>query len=132
MKIIEYHTAILAKEKGYPQDLQKCGYNEKGILGTRTGEDGDSIYYTDGTHEWDFNYEIKLLESPTQDDLKNWLMQTHSLFVMAVPFKGNWYYNYISLKNIDSNWLSDPELQNYDSYESAFESGLITCLKLIL
>lgn len=132
--IIEFETAVLAKEKGFYwfQPQSKSGY-----YALRTG----SYFY--------FGRQGKLnndtcCSAPTQSLLQKWLREKHAISINPIPnYKTKWnqYHIGIVFKNskgeVDSIILKEMTKQNYevnklfDSYEQALEAGLQEALKLI-
>jgi hypothetical protein len=114
--IIKFETAILAKEKGFNNDLQWCGfapcsYDEKGNFWKNT-------FYG--------------IEAPTQSLLKKWLRDKYHLYVRVGTTSLTTHFPMIELVEVDGTRLKGPVyIKNYQTYEEGLEVGLFEALKLI-
>ena len=134
-RLISFETAVLAKEKGFPQydyffnnrlEISNyCSHDKTGEIELNSGEWG-TIECT----------------APTQTLLQKWLREVHGIHVQ--PF---YHPNTISTREIKpeveivrvfakdgiTKSILPPSLRNeeFDTYEQAFEKGLLAALKLI-
>lgn len=114
-QIISFETAVLAKEKGFPQLNQ-------------------GVYFTKEKEHclvgWGFNdrtdNSLAQYSAPTQSLLQKWLREVHEIIIYVIPsyiedeslvYKCNGFDNYIQVQR--------------QTYEEALEIGLQEALKLI-
>jgi hypothetical protein len=147
--IIKFETAILAKEKGYPQRTGFYGRNTYYI--ERTGElsghafkEKEVIAELKLNSDYEFNHCLEpIVTAMPQSYLQTWLREEHQLYVTALPFRDTedgvelcWYYSLVEddeelidiLCNEDDIGAS---IDSYDSYEDALEEGLKEALNRI-
>ena len=125
---INFETAKLAKEKGFPQETNRLEipyYNYKGEF---KGDVSDWRIrkYLRGEDTSD----IEFVSAPTQSLLTKWLREKHNIIVL-VDYEGidGYYYKFYSYKEGNKNY--DASDKNYNTYEEAYEIGLQEALKLI-
>ena len=111
-QLIEFETAKLAKENGFPQSPRKQigKYREDGTI--QRGGAGGAV--CDHNQEW--------FEAPTQNLLQRWLREEHNIVVS------------VDIDHKNSFFLSITGLGMYGDYktwEEALEQGLQEALKLI-
>jgi len=122
-QLIEFETAKLLKEKGFPK-LETNGYPS--IAGGYT-KDGVETMVLDKSYFY---------QAPTQSLLQKWLRDTHNIH-LTLDTCINGYTCY--LKKHEIGKLVQPSNEFYvlresdhvDTYESALETGLQTALSLI-
>ena len=125
---INFETAKLVKEKGFPQETNRLEipyYNYKGEF---KGDVSDWRIrrYLRGEDTSD----IEFVSAPTQSLLAKWLREEHNIIVL-VDYEGidGYYYKFYSYKEGNKNY--DASDKNYNTYEEAYEIGLQEALKLI-
>ena len=125
---INFETAKLVKEKGFPQETNRLEipyYNYKGEF---KGDVSDWRIrrYLRGEDTSD----IEFVSAPTQSLLSKWLREEHNIIVL-VDYEGidGYYYKFYSYKEGNKNY--DASDKNYNTYEEAYEIGLQEALKLI-
>jgi hypothetical protein len=98
-KLITFKTAVLAKEKDFPQNsFNASWYNEFGDKNGRTdlnkeGKTYNEVYnsysmFIPLEHKEEFKTEAFL--APTQSELQMWLLENHGLFVSVVLAYDEW------------------------------------------
>lgn len=116
-ELIEYDTAVLAKEKGFDNtDIYT------------------SFFYHCPTKKATLNGDMLLKEednyiaAPTQSLLQRWLREEHNLWVV-VEFGSEFIIisSIINYQTEDINYVGD----SYSTYELALEAGLKEALELI-
>lgn len=147
-KLIEYTTAVLAKEKGFNEPT--VNHWERGIDGAGWGlfnspgfilkNDELTLTYINETND-----EIcGEFSAPTQSLLAKWLREIHNIHIeinAETDFKytfsiekWNWYENE-KCNRVGSLVLGktfwDTKSNLFDTYEQAYEKGLQEALKLI-
>ena len=125
---INFETAKLVKEKGFPQETNRLEipyYNYKGEF---KGDVSDWRIrrYLRGEDTSD----IEFVSAPTQSLLAKWLREEYNIIVL-VDYEGidGYYYKFYSYKEGNKNY--DASDKNYNTYEEAYEIGLQEALKLI-
>ena len=108
---ISFETAVLAKEKGFPQNLFNTSwYNRFGTINGRTdiNENGEHLYYGLGTYTSNPKKKVSKEEykeytsikysAPIQSSLQLWLQKTHNIYAYV-----DWHdcSSIIWQKNID-------------------------------
>lgn len=136
-KLVEFNTAVLAKEKGFDEYCFSF-YDLKGIINHNYSENGSS---TDVEFRVDledlldnFNRGIpNTYSAPTQSLLAKWLREVHNIFVYVEPtslgdnapfIKDSWGKVY------HDPWKNNNKGISYE-YEDAIEFALLEALKLI-
>ena len=126
---INFETAKLVKEKGFPQETNRLEipyYNY--YKGEFKGDVSDWRIrrYLRGEDTSD----IEFVSAPTQSLLAKWLREEHNIIVL-VDYEGidGYYYKFYSYKEGNKNY--DASDKNYNTYEEAYEIGLQGALKLI-
>lgn len=135
-EIISFETAKMVKEKGF-SGFYAYRYNPNGVLMERWFEvdfesEKETISITDIVNEEDIGLSMGYIPASTQSLVQKWLREIHKISIVIAPsIKGEnkWYYNITKLDNIE--WISEPELQSHDSYESALEVAIQVCLKIV-
>ena len=134
---IEFKTARLAKEKGFPQDLFNTSwYNDLGDEHGRTDLDKDGNPYNGNfiPLELKEQYRRESFIAPKQALLQKWLREVYSIHVDAHPTFVNkmWYPKAVKLDNTNDDLLAG-RIFNFhrDTYEEAFELGLKETLELL-
>jgi len=136
-QLIEFETAKLAKEKGFDESTEyKFQYNEE-TFGVRR-EKGIPLSYASGCSQ---------CSQPTQSLLQRWLREVHNIEVE--PKLNDKLYRRLYEKAygkvaLNYHWviitgINDPNYfyenfyasETYETYEEAFEKGLVEGLKLI-
>ena len=160
-QLISFETAVLAKEKGFTMfkenfkstlvdsrnyDVQRYSFyrviNNEQTINLNVGTNSSTINGLWESYN-DENFVIqKNYFAPTQSLLQKWLREVHSTHVQ--PF---YHPNVISTREIKpeveivrvfaqdgiTKSILPPSLRNeeFDTYEQAFEEGLLAALKLI-
>ena len=138
-QLIDFNTAVLAKEKGFNIPLSTW-YDEKGILIDENSDYHMSYMYDNGGLPYSINT-LNIFIAPTQSVLQKWLREIHNC-IIEITFYG---YNITSVKDIkyeieidyygkDFNLTgdsSDYSSSDYDTYEEALEVGLFQALLLL-
>lgn len=101
--------------------------------------------YTEGIVVWNVEYPYNFNQDefgysrPTQALAARWLREVHNLHVYAIqanlpltgPQTDKWEWGYVIDKVNDPNSnVANCEMY-FDSYEAAFEAGIVKCLELI-
>ena len=131
-EIVTFEVAKLAKEKGFPQDVDRWlgdlhsatssnYYNHKGEL------NGDCLEIINCIcRKEDVPIELQIIVAPTQSLLQRWLREEKGLHI-TVPFDNNEFWWQIkNLANRDSEY---GEALGFDTYELALEDALAYSLK---
>ena len=121
---INFETAKLAKEKGFPQETNRLEipyYNYKGEF---KGDVSDWRIrkYIRGEDTSD----IEFVSAPTQSLLSKWLREQHNIHLIA--------YKNINIDGYDWCYITTDGITNinsYKTYEEAYEIGLREALILI-
>ena len=121
---INFETAKLVKEKGFPQETNRLEipyYNYKGEF---KGDVSDWRVrkYIRGEDTSD----IEFVSAPTQSLLAKWLREEHNIHLIA--------YKNINIDGYDWCYITTDGITNinsYKTYEEAYEIGLQEALKLI-
>lgn len=127
-KRIEFETANLAKEKGFPQ--HECpsyllvDFSECNVFGVNPGNlrkgDGIGYYIPD-----------KTINRPTQGLLQKWLRDVHGIDFIIKPFYDSKTHKKTYVADAITPGLALVKIARQDSYEIALEIGLQEGLKLI-
>ena len=132
--LVQFDTAKLAKEKGF----NKLCSN---LFNAKTKE-----HYSWDAYTW-FN-DFKKQQSPfwklpivfyrpSQDQLKNWLLKEHFLYVLPIPTETcNWTFKIVDVqcnpqKQIERPPYSNVDTYDYSTFEEAYEKGLLEALNKI-
>ncbi len=125
-QLVTLETAKLAKEKGFDWKcdnyFQDVGYSPR--------------YYDPDEVEpfYDDHNSIALeISAPTQSVLQKWLRDVHGISVLVqLDMTASWEYDIRSLHE-RSSYQGQPIMAEYvyNTYEEAFEVGLLEALKLI-
>lgn len=127
-KRIEFETAKLAKEKGFPQ--HECpsyllvDFAECNVFGVNPGNlrKGDEIgYYIPD----------KTINRPTQSLLQKWLREVHGIDFIIKPFYDSKMHKKTYVADAVTPGSPIGKIVRQDSYETALEIGLQEALKLI-
>ena len=127
---INFETAKLAKEKGFPQETNRLEipyYNYKGEF---KGDVSDWRIrkYLRGEDTSD----IEFVSAPTQSLLAKWLRERYNIHVTSqignLDFISTYHYD---IRYIDKNKFICKVKGNFKTYEEAYEIGLQEALKLI-
>ena len=125
---INFETAKLVKEKGFPQETNRLEIPYYSYKGEFKGDVSDWRIrrYLRGEDTSD----IEFVSAPTQSLLAKWLREEHNIIVL-VDYEGidGYYYKFYSYKEGNKNY--DASDKNYNTYEEAYEIGLQEALKLI-
>lgn len=129
--VVEFETAILAKEKGYneggifyqwsDQKSPKCVLNYENV---------NEFHYQEKFDAIEKNKRVFTVTMPTQDELKNWILKHHFLYVLPIPTVNCcWTFKIIDVQCDPQNQIERPPYNGVDSndynlYEEAMESGL--------
>jgi hypothetical protein len=137
--IIQYKTAILAKEKGFdlPTQLyyESCRGGDPNIYGKpyKNNLEGN-LYYILGRKNYnniDFD-DIQCWSAPTQTELQKWLREVHKLHPNCDYRMSNRQYKWGgSINSLDHNRDLDYFGKPNNTYEEGLEEGLYKALKLI-
>ena len=121
---INFETAKLAKEKGFPQETNRLEipyYNYKGEF------KGDvSDWRVRKYIRGEDTSNIEFVSAPTQSMLAKWLREQHNIHLIA--------YKNINIDGYDWCFITTDGITNinsYKTYEEAYEIGLQEALKLI-
>ncbi len=125
LKTISFRTAMLLKEKGFPQDLFNTGwFNEFGHENGRTdlNEDQEHICVRGlfQTKEEQANNVNGVYIRPTQELVVKWLREEHGVIIYYELFHFHGYhYKFKVMKT---------ELNDFETIEEEFEVGLETTI----
>tara|TARA_R110000772_G_scaffold68118_4_gene150911 strand:+ start:12034 stop:12390 length:357 start_codon:yes stop_codon:yes gene_type:complete len=115
-QVIEFETAKLAKEKGFPTLEYGYEYNKEGQVVDPTFSKG--------------GYSI-----PTQSLLHRWLMEIHGYYVIVIPtITSNWTFKIINVLKKNTMEIppyTDVSGEDFPNFQQALEKGLKEALKLI-
>lgn len=140
-KLVNFETAKLAKEKGYPQ-IWGCGTTDKGLaIKDYYTHDG----YLNGACNRSFTikfngeitYDIDAIVAPTQTSLIRWLKDIKGLFVEVFvdddsdePLTYN-IHRYFYHAGWECVYGHHGNYFKMEAYEEAIEAGLIEALNMI-
>ena len=119
---INFETAKLAKEKGFPQSRKAKGkFRDDGSIES-LGIGGAMI---DTCKEW--------YERPTQSLLAKWLREKYNLYTESQMYieEGLYKFKYDIKSDFEYDLIVLKEKYNFSTYEEALEIGLQEALKLI-
>jgi hypothetical protein len=127
--LIQFETAILAQEKGYIVDFPLNLFEKlREMVDTKRSFDlGRQYFILNG----------KTGIKPSQDELKNWLLKTHFLYVLITPTTTCfWTFKVIDIQCDSQNEIerlpySGVDAYDYNTYEEAMEVGLKEALNKI-
>ena len=120
---INFETAKLSKEKGFPQEPNKLKipyYNYKGEF------NGDVTDFLRKYLREEDTSDVESVSAPTQSLLAKWLREEHNIHLIA--------YKNINIDGYDWCFITTDGITNinsYKTYEEAYEIGLQEALKLI-
>ena len=120
---INFETAKLAKEKGFPQEPNRLTipyYNYKGEF------KGDVTDFLRKYLKKEDTSNVESVSAPTQSLLAKWLREKHNIHLIA--------YKNINIDGYDWCYITTDGITNinsYKTYEEALEAGLQEALKLI-
>ena len=120
---INFETAKLAKEKGFPQEPNRRKvpyYNYKGEF------KGDVTDFLRKYLREEDTSDVESVSAPTQSLLAKWLREKHNIHLIA--------YKNINIDGYDWCYITTDGITNinsYKTYEEAYEIGLQEALKLI-
>jgi hypothetical protein len=140
---VSLELAKLVKEKGFDEHivgsivehLKTTNYFNEGEVIEDANEYGNNSIF-DELYNKSENYQVYSL--PTLEMLKLWVYKTYGFFVTSSPTRCGFtkqllkydFTVYLNLDNIDEFTNSMVDLkQVYDTYEEAFEAGLLYTLK---
>ena len=117
--IIQYETAILAKEIGFDVITDKAYWFANPMLNNLETK------IIDNTLKTNFNFRAFAQNclAPSICELQKWLRDSHNKDVLMLKPNNNEYVSYI--------WGETRELQSFKTYEQALEYGIIQALKII-
>lgn len=134
-QIINFETAIVAKEKGLPQIHGLKVYSERLEHTLDCGRGGEVFFENLPPRLLDIKPKEEEFEkihcvAPTQSELQRWLREVHEIYVIPPvdieTKKYSWeLYNFSTNESKTSGW------SEFETYEEALELGLIEGLKLI-
>lgn len=119
-QLVTYSTATISKEKGF--DLKVYDFYL---------EDKKSLYIDGDIFEKE-NHNIfnDVISAPTQSLLQKWLRDVHNIHINPIRNNDNTY-----LVSVNGFWLEEEgggNFMDFENYEMALESGLISGLYLII
>ena len=120
---INFETAKLSKEKGFPQEPNRRKvpyYNYKGEF------NGDVTDFLRKYLREEDTSDVESVSAPTQSMLAKWLRENHNIHLIA--------YKNINIDGYDWCFITTDGITNinsYKTYEEAYEIGLQEALKLI-
>ena len=120
---INFETAKLSKEKGFPQEPNRRKvpyYNYKGEF------NGDVTDFLRKYLREEDTSDVESVSAPTQSMLAKWLRENHNIHLIA--------YKNINIDGYDWCYITTDGITNinsYTTYEEAYEIGLQEALKLI-
>jgi hypothetical protein len=123
--IINFETAVLAKEKGFDEECSYC-----------YGSPSTNFDYPKeltGRRSWNSVTLTKFISAPTQSLLQRWLREVHNID-MYIRFWDDSKTTYESIfRYIDKNKKNNTIFKStfYESYEEALEACLFEALKVI-
>lgn len=134
-QLIQYQTAILAKEKGF--DIPVWDFIDTyGDINSLMGYIGDSFQ-----EKYDMAKEFVDIYLPTQSLLQKWLREVHDIYIDILE-----YYDEKDLPLYDKKFpkpigffcwdkyddnFCEEGAEKFKTYEEALEAGLFEALKLI-
>ena len=140
--LVNFKTAKLAKKKGFPQTFLHSQY-----INLKKGE--WKLYSSTDADELDNSIGIGgniRCSAPTQSLLQKWLREKHSIHVTpklndplakrfdeaaGKVFKQWKWYMYTNINDSDLIYEFFSSSNNFNTFEEAFEEGLLEALKLI-
>lgn len=151
--IIQYNTAVLAKNKNFNIPTQRYYNSNKGlIVNYEDSGCNEREYYFDADdfyENWNDNrvvsknnetcygcrqnnYYSEVYSAPTQSILQKWLREVYNLHIdiRTNIFAEGKYFLYI-MENKEPYYTKWNSNTYYDTYEQALEEGLYNALKLI-
>ena len=120
---INFETAKLSKEKGFPQEPNRRKvpyYNYKGEF------KGDVTDFLRKYLREEDTSDVESVSAPTQSMLAKWLREKHNIHLIA--------YKNINIDGYDWCFITTDGITNinsYKTYEEALEVGLQEALKLV-
>lgn len=136
-KLISLECALLAKEKGFNSESDKCYVEKEAEFNVVYNRDGDTADFPckpphlKTTKYLDYP-EIILAYAPTQALIQKWLRENYNLIVEPI---GSGIDKTYSIKIFYLGEISTKKSIGYtnagNTYEEALEGGLIEALKLI-
>ena len=117
--IIKYNTSILAKEKEFDEPVIYRYDSNHELIGVKMGMHGNPNYFLD-------NY-----SAPTQSLLQKWLREKYDVHMLMKPFFdsiGKDTFVCDVIRRVDGRVIKSTRC---DTYEEAFEKGLVNGLNLI-
>ena len=120
---INFETAKLAKEKGFPQEPNRRKvpyYNYKGEF------KGDVTDFLRKYLREEDTSDVESVSAPTQSLLAKWLREKHNIHLIA--------YKNINIDGYDWCYITTDGITNinsYKTYEEALEAGLYQALLLL-
>jgi len=127
-KIISFETAKLAKELGFDIPLRQ----ENNVYNT-LNKNIDKKLRSNQIKNWNNSKYINICSAPTQSLLQKWLREKHNINVITIPKLWNegviyYYYDIYTIEYIIAYKRS---MQNFKTYEKAFEEGLYDALLIL-
>lgn len=143
LDVITFETAKLLKKCGFPQDLFNTGWYNR--IGRHLGnsnilENGDeviskpSIYSPDAiVDKKEYEIAVKLVYlAPTQSLAYKWLREVHNIKIDVTSSTHNMNKKWVDWHcSVDNHCVIDHR-DGYDTFEFAFEKGLIYALNKVL
>ena len=123
---INFETAKLSKEKGFPQEPNRRKvpyYNYKGEF------NGDVTDFLRKYLREEDTSNVESVSAPTQSLIAKWLREKHNIIVLVL-YDGKTFYYQIQRKEWD-DCITQFDLTLDQTYEEAYEIGLQEALKLI-
>ena len=123
---INFETAKLSKEKGFPQEPNRRKvpyYNYKGEF------NGDVTDFLRKYLREEDTSNVESVSAPTQSLIAKWLREKHNIIVLVL-YDGKTFYYQIQRKEWD-DCITQFDLTLDQTYEDAYEIGLQEALKLI-
>jgi hypothetical protein len=127
-KLIDFQTAVLAKEKGFDEEVLHFYKNAPSN-------------HTTLIHVLEVDTHIKNEETwsaPTQSLLQAWLREKYNIQIAIIPFADSSWdensdrkYYYVVNPKMFYGFINKDESVGFKTYEEALEQGLLAALKLI-
>ncbi len=126
-QLIEFSTAILAREKGF--EIPTCHWYNTNKEGTENNDKLRTAAPSNHNYkQWDWG----TVSVPTQALLQKWLREVHKIDVLPTfsQFSRTYGYKYYLIENGKTECINHA-FNKYDSYEKSLEFGLQEALKLL-
>jgi len=121
MKRINFETAKLAKEAEYDKESSCAVYWKDGKL--------------DREEEYIF-YATNAFPAPYQAEIQSWLRNEHNINIYVrtdYSISSEKFYHFYTIAYLkDCDYCEYKHGESVDTYEEAFEEGIVECLKIVI